>query len=155
MPSTSTSAKDSPSPGQVANTVFAGGCLCGAIRYEISRKYLNAMHCYCQMCRRAHGTAFSTHLIVKPQQLAWTRGRLRPYESSPDAYREFCQDCGSHMLVHGQSGDGTLSVPAGTLDGDPPITIIGHMYTEELVGWYEIADDLPQHKQWPPGFGNS
>jgi hypothetical protein len=133
---------------------FAGGCLCGANRYEIDRRHLNAMHCYCELCRKAHGTAFSTHLIVRPGQLRWiSGGDLIPYESSPDAYREFCPTCGTHLVVHGQSGDDTLAIPAGTLDGKPPVTIIGHMYTGELVPWYRIIDDLPQHERWPPGYG--
>ena len=133
---------------------YEGGCLCGTNRYEILRKHLNAMHCYCEMCRKAHGTAMSTHLIVRPEQLRWAAGGdLVRFQSSPGAFREFCGDCGTHLLVHGQSGDNTLAVPAGTLDGKPSITIIGHMYVEELVPWHTINDDLPQHERWPPGFG--
>ena len=136
---------------------FTGGCLCGAFRYTIERKHLNAMHCYCDMCRKAHGTAFSTHAVVPPTQLAWAdpSRELSTYESSPGAFREFCPNCGTHLLIHGQSGDGNLAIPAGTLDGDPPLTILGHMYTSELVSWHPIADDLPQYETWPPGFGPS
>ena len=134
---------------------FRGSCLCGRFRYEIDRRHLNAMHCYCGMCRKAHGTAFSTHVVMRPDQLAWTDSPAAPraYESSPGAYREFCPSCGTHLRVHGQSGDGTIAVPAGTLDGDPPLTVLGHMFTGERVSWYRISDDLPQHEGWPPGFG--
>ena len=133
--------------------VYAGGCLCGAIRYELQIPSPKAIHCYCAMCRKAHGTAFSTHVVVQPDQLSWVQGksRLKAYESSPDAYREFCERCGTHLLVHGQTVDDIVAIPAGTLDGDPPLTILGHMYTESLVSWFQIADDLPQHAQWPPG----
>ena len=48
---------------------FTGGCLCGGMRYEIRRKYLNAIHCYCAMCRKAHGTAYSTHVAARPDHL--------------------------------------------------------------------------------------
>ena len=134
---------------------FTGGCLCGSIRYEIQRKHLNAIHCYCAMCRKAHGTAFSTHVITRPDQLVWAQGKelLKSYESSPNAYREFCERCGTHILVHGQTGDDTRAIPAGTLDGDPALTIVGHMCTENQVSWFTISDDLPQHPQWPPGLG--
>lgn len=134
---------------------FTGGCLCGAIRYELQRKSLKAIHCYCSMCRKAHGTAFSTHVVARPNQLNWAQGKtlLKAYESSPGAYRAFCERCGTHLLVHGQTGDDTVAVPAGTLDGDPPLTILGHMYTENLVSWFHISDDLPQYLQWPPGAG--
>ena len=136
---------------------FTGGCLCGSITYKIERRHLNAMHCYCSMCRKAHGTAFSTHVVCRPDQLHWEAGRelLTAYESSPQAYREFCPRCGTHLLVHGQTGDSSLAIPAGTLDGDPPLTILGHMYTSEVVSWYKITDGLPQHVQWPPGLGRS
>ena len=136
---------------------FEGSCLCGEVRFEIERRHLNAIHCYCQMCRKAHGTAFSTHVVTRPDQLRWISGKsnLIPYESSPGAYREFCRRCGTHVLVHGQSGDDTLAIPAGTLDGSPDITILGHMYTDALVSWFEIADELPQHPGWPPGFGSN
>lgn len=136
---------------------FTGGCLCGALRYRVGRRYLNAMHCYCGMCRRAHGTAFSTHFVVRPDQFAWTAGEdLRVvYASSADGRREFCPRCGSHVLVHGQSGDGNLAIPAGTLDGDPPLTLRGHMFVADCVGWYRIPDDgLPRFAAWPPGFGS-
>ena len=136
---------------------FAGGCLCGDVRYRIERRHLNAMHCYCGMCRKAHGTAFSTHAVMRPDQLIWLAGekRLVSYESSPGAVRAFCPRCGTHLLVHGQTGDGTYAVPAGTLDGDPPLTLTGHMFTADRVGWYEIQDDLPQHVGWPPGLGTA
>jgi hypothetical protein len=57
---------------------YLGGCLCGEVRYEVKRRYLNAVHCYCQMCRKAHGTAFSTHAIVRPDQIEWLSGRSSP-----------------------------------------------------------------------------
>ena len=135
---------------------FDGGCLCGAIRYRIERRFLNAMHCYCGMCRKAHGTAFSTHVVVRPQQLRWLEDgeeRLAAYASSAIGWRKFCPACGTHLLVHGQTGDDTLSIPLGTVDGDPPATILGHMFVADLVGWYAIADALPQHSGWPAGFG--
>ena len=136
---------------------YAGSCLCGSIRYEIHRNHLNAIHCYCGMCRKAHGTAFSTHVLATPTQIMWTHGESprKAYESSSKSFREFCPKCGTHILVHGQSGDNSLAIPAGTIDGDPELTILGHMYTEDLVSWYKISDDLPQHRQWPAGFGPS
>lgn len=115
------------------------------------------MHCYCAMCRKAHGSAFSTHVVMRGEQLRWTRGGelLTAYESSPGAYREFCPHCGTHLLVHGQTGDASVAVPAGTLDGDPPLSLLGHMYTESLVSWHQITDGLPRYQRWPPGYGRA
>jgi len=137
-----------------AAMAFQGGCLCGAARYTINRRFLNAMHCYCGMCRKAHGALFSTHIVVRPHQLQWHPGAdsRQLFESSPSAYREFCPGCASHLLVHGQTGDDTIAVPAGTLDDDVSLTILGHMFVRDKLAWYEIRDALPQHDGWPPGF---
>lgn len=134
---------------------FTGRCLCGAVRYQINRQHLNAMHCHCRMCQQVHGGAYSTHLVVRTEQLEWLAGResLTAYESSKDAYREFCPGCGSQMLIHGQTGDATLAIPAGTLDGDPPLTELGHMFADESRSWATTNPDQPRHSGWPPGFG--
>jgi len=134
---------------------FTGRCLCNTVRYQINRKHLNAMHCHCRMCQQVHGGAYSTHLVVRPQQLEWLAGReqLQAYESSPNAFREFCTRCGSQMLIYGQTGDETLAIPAGTLDGDPHLTELGHMFVNSERAWAAPAADLPRHPGWPPGFG--
>ncbi len=133
---------------------FEGGCLCGAVRYVIERRHLNAMHCWCGMCRRAHGTAFSTHVVARPEQVRWIgAASLSTFASSGRGRREFCPDCGTHLRVHGQTGDDTIAVPAGTLDGDPPITLLGHMFLADRVHWLELDDDLPRYAGWPPGYG--
>jgi len=129
---------------------FTGGCLCGRARYRLTRKFLNAMHCHCTMCQRVHGGAYSTHLIVQPQQLEWLKGAdaRTAYESSPGAWREFCTTCGAQLLIHGQSGDGTLALPAGTLDGDPPLTQLGHMFCEDALSWAKPAAGWVAQRLW-------
>lgn len=131
---------------------FTGGCLCGKVRYELDRKFLNAIHCHCSMCQRAHGGAYSTHLAFRADQLNWLTGRelLVAYESSKGAYREFCSACGSHILIHGQTGDDSLSIPAGTLDGDPPITDLGQIFVNDRLHWATPDPDAPQYPGWPP-----
>ncbi|MBT7533562.1 MAG: GFA family protein [Gammaproteobacteria bacterium] len=132
---------------------FDGRCLVGQIHYRLTRRFLNAVHCYCSMCRRAHGTGFSTHVVCRPDQLKIVTGTLIDYESSPSAFRSFCPCCGSHILIQGQSGDGNLAIPAGTLDGLPDLTILAHIFVAEKVDWCQINDGLPQHQGWSPGYG--
>ena len=132
---------------------YTGGCLCGAVRYRIERKFLNAMHCHCSMCQRVHGGAYSTHVTARPDQLIWEQGlsTLVAYQSSAQGVRKFCPQCGSQMLIYGQTGDATQAVPAGTLDGDPPLTVRGHMFASDALGWAQPEDGLPRYPGWPPG----
>ena len=41
-----------------------GGCLCGAVRYEITQPPLVAYTCHCTVCQRLTGSAFSSAIVV-------------------------------------------------------------------------------------------
>ncbi len=45
--------------------MITGGCLCGAVRYEIDADQLadDASYCHCSMCRRWSGSAFKRKVI--------------------------------------------------------------------------------------------
>jgi hypothetical protein len=103
------------------------------------------------MCRKAHGGAYSTHVPMRREQFQLTSGQLQRYASSAKGMREYCTRCGTHILVHGQTEDGSLAVPVGTIDGDPAVTISSHIFVADKVSWHEIKDDLPQFGGWPPG----
>lgn len=42
-----------------------GSCLCTKVRYNISGDLEDIVHCHCETCRKAHGTAFSSVAAVK------------------------------------------------------------------------------------------
>ena len=131
--------------------IYPGGCLCGSVRFEVARSFLAGVNCYCEMCRKAHGGAYSTHVAMRRDQLQLMQGELAVYESSSSGRREFCPRCGSHVLVHGQTADDSVAVPAGCFDGHPPVAVVSHIFVADCVEWHVINDDLPQYDRWPPG----
>jgi hypothetical protein len=128
-----------------------GSCLCGAVRYEINGSFKMMGHCHCGMCRKANGAAFVTWGIIDPGQFRWTSGEqlVRAYESSPGRQRGFCRNCGSQLVSMHSSVVGEIVV--GTLDDDPGTRPTEHIFVGAKASWYEIADALPQHAEWPPG----
>ena len=131
-----------------------GSCLCGGIRYEITGPLGRVGHCHCSMCRKSHGAAFVTWAIVTPGQFRWTAGEelLHAYQSSPDRARCFCSRCGSPLV---STWRGTVTeVALATVDGDPGVRPGEHIFTQSRACWYEIADGLPQHREWPPDFAD-
>jgi hypothetical protein len=132
---------------------ISGSCLCGAVRYEITGAPAFAGHCHCSICRKAHGAAFATWAIVEPERFQWTAGAglVQEYESSPDRKRCFCRTCGTPLAA---SHGGRISeVVLATIDGDPLVRPREHIFVASQARWYEIADDLPQFPEWPPGIG--
>ena len=127
-----------------------GGCLCGAIRYEVEGPLTDISHCHCSMCRRFHGAAFSTYAKADTAKFRWLKGQelLVAYETTPGIGWAFCRVCGSSL---GIPSDGKLaSITLGTLDTDPGVRPGYHMFTGSKAPWYEITDTLPQFEAWPP-----
>ncbi len=127
-----------------------GGCLCGAIRYEVDGALSDISNCHCSMCRRFHGAAYSTYGKVNAGQFRWLKGqdRLSVYETTPGIGWAFCRSCGSSLGI--PNGDALGSVTLGTLDEDPGDRPTYHMFVGSKAAWHDITDALPQFDAWPP-----
>ncbi|WP_137937926.1 GFA family protein [Chitinivorax sp. B] len=128
-----------------------GSCLCGDVRFELAGEPQFINHCHCSMCRKVHGAAFGSFLHADGAGFRWLAGedKVRRFDSSPGNVRAFCERCGSNMPVL-EEGGAHVIIPAGTLDDDPKLKPIVHIFTANKAPWYEITDHLPQFAGFPP-----
>ena len=122
-----------------------GGCLCGNIRYRFTGDPLWSGYCHCASCRRNTGAVVACFVGLRPQQLQWTAGLCREYESSTDVWRGFCGDCGTPISYRAKRWPYEIHLYTGSLDlpdAHPPQF---HVFCSEKVSWYDSADDLPRH----------
>ena len=131
--------------------VIRGGCLCGAVRYEIDAPFADAVYCHCSQCRRASGSAFAANAGVAKAHFKLVAGQaaLRAYESSPRKLRWFCSRCGSPVYNLTPHQPNAVRVRLGTVDGDPGIRPDCHIFVGSKAPWDEIRDALPQHDTVP------
>ena len=120
-----------------------GGCLCGAVRYEVGGPLRQVVACHCTMCRRTSGSfvhATAAHLahfrLTEERGLAW-------YRSSPGAERGFCRICGANLFWRSE-GRPTISIMAGTLDGETGLTLVRHIYAGNKADYYGLDDGVPR-----------
>jgi hypothetical protein len=103
-------------------TPMTGGCLCGAVRYEISGEPVMQAICHCSHCQRQAGSAFSTIVGVPEDKVTITAGSPKSYidhgESGKTVERQFCGTCGSPLFSLVEVAPGLTFVKSGTLD-DP------------------------------------
>jgi len=134
--------------------MLRGGCLCGALRYEIDVPLGPIVLCHCGSCRRASGSAFAANASLRADGFRWLAGReaLVEHESSPGKTRAFCRACGSPLYSAHVSRPGELRVRLGTLDAgaDPGAGPAAHIWVGEKAPWHEIHDDLPRFDAEPP-----
>jgi hypothetical protein len=130
-----------------------GQCLCGKVRFEVSGNLGDVRLCYCELCRRANGTAFSANVRVPITSYKLLGGRelIREYESSPGAFRAFCSICGSPVFARVTSDPATIRVRLGTLAQSAEATVTAHVWVRSKPGWYSIEGDLPQYERSAAG----
>ncbi len=105
------------------NLPLKGGCLCGAVRYEISAKPIGSGNCHCRTCQKSVGTPYMPVLFVPYQALKIT-GNYKEYPTASASgntmNRGFCPECGTSLFGRNSGSDTIRPVNACTLD-DPSI----------------------------------
>jgi L-amino acid N-acyltransferase YncA len=140
-----------PSP----DAPVTGGCLCGAVRYEITLPFRRANVCHCSRCRRHSGGAGLVQGRVARDGFRLLRGAEDVAVYRPDdahMAKAFCRACGSSLFGGTWPEGPEISVRFGTLDGDPGIRPQYHSYAADTAPWDTLPDDgLPRHPAGPPG----
>jgi hypothetical protein len=137
--------------GDSAAGELAGSCLCNAVAFAAEATPKRVVSCYCSLCRRRSGGAFTSTLLAPAQRFRWLRGRerVRHYALPPPRHYAvaFCADCGSPLPT---TATGTMLIPAGSIDSElPPLPGV-HLYVGSMAPWYTITDDWPQFDELPP-----
>ena len=126
------------------DSVFTGGCLCGAVRFAVTSPTKWCAHCHCSLCRRAHGAAFVTWFGVERAQFKLTGGdeHLSWYRSTADARRGFCDRCGSTLFFESERWSDETHIALAHMDGPIDRAPKVHVFYDSHVDWVEPGDDL-------------
>ncbi len=135
---------------------LAGGCSCGAVRYEVSLPPLMVYNCHCTNCQKVSGSAFSTAVTILESGFTVTSGEPRTVEWTSDMgntrYGLFCGDCGSRLANGQRPAGGFLSLRAGTLDDRSWIEPVGDIWLRSAQPWVPIPEDRLRAEQQPKDY---
>lgn len=123
-----------------------GRCLCGDIRYEYTGAPVRILHCHCESCRRHTSSPVGSFVCVPADSFRYTQGQPVAYASSPGVTRTHCGRCGAPMTYRSERNT-LVDIYIGTLDDPAAIVPTYHVFTEEQLPWFEIADALPRFAQ--------
>jgi len=126
--------------------MVTGGCLCGAVRFEIEGRLSPVQLCHARRCQRSTGSAFAPELGARADGFRWTRGEenVERYEApllrEPPPFRKaFCRTCGSPLPVVREES-GLVVLLAGVLDEAPGVRVFREIFLADRAPWMPAPD---------------
>ncbi|MEO5734992.1 MAG: GFA family protein [Rubrivivax sp.] len=115
----------------------SGGCLCAAVRYEVTGEPLIARVCWCRDCQKisANGTANAIYPVEAISISGPTTTYTSPGDSGNPITRHFCATCGCHLFASAASRPQFRVVRVGTLDDPSSVTPVINMWTASAPRW--------------------
>jgi hypothetical protein len=133
--------------------MISGGCLCRAVRYEISSPPITARICWCRVCQKIGAGSATVNVCFRSDQ---TRidGELHDFVSVADSgnimHRRFCPSCGVHLFSEAEARPTLIFVRAGTLDDASIVKPVATIWLSEAPAWAQIDPNLQKFDRQPP-----
>jgi hypothetical protein len=110
-----------------------GGCYCGKLRYAAEGEPMFKGQCHCRECQYISGGLPNVVMAMPEAGFSYTKGKPKGFKRSDlenPVTREFCAECGTHILAKAPTLPGALILKVGTLDdpavfGQPQMAIFG------------------------------
>jgi hypothetical protein len=132
-------------------SVFTGGCVCGAVRYECDAEPIAMFKCHCYDCRHVSGGAYSAVAYVPLKAFTFIRGDMRYYSTPSGAAgqnkRGFCAVCGSR--VTGGESDRGIGILAATLDDTSLFVPQFDIFVADAALWDTLDSQTPKFEGYP------
>ena len=131
---------------------FAGGCACGALRYEVGAEPVTMLNCHCRDCQRAGGGAYAA-IVVVPAAAVRIEGEPRFHRTVGDAgkavERGFCPACGAPVALRLERLPDILGLHAASLDDPTLHQPAMDIFTASAQPWDHMAAET---RKLPQGF---
>jgi hypothetical protein len=143
-----------PNPAKGRNPMkIEGGCYCGGIRFKAEGDALFRGQCHCRECQYISGGSTNLVMGMPEAGFSYTKGAPKPFQRSDlekPVTREFCADCGTHLVSRAPGLPGAVMLKVGTLDdpsvfGGPQMAI----YTVDKQAYHHVPDGIAVFETTP------
>jgi hypothetical protein len=124
---------------------YAGGCLCGALRYEARGEPRAQGYCFCADCRKASGSGFIPFLFFDASSIRFageTTHSVAKAVRGGDAVRNRCAACGSLVFGGIVGEDSTHTIYGGSLDDPSLFRPTMAIFTRDKPDWVLLPPGL-------------
>lgn len=132
---------------------ITGGCYCRELRYEAEGDPVFKAQCHCRECQYISGGSANAVMGVPAAGFRYVAGAPKAFSRSDlerPASREFCPNCGTHILTRIPDNPAVVILKVGTLDDpaqfDGPQVAI---WISEKRPWHVIPEGVMTFEKLP------
>ena len=136
-------------PKSIDNTDIraTGSCLCGNVDYLVTGELRDVVACHCGQCRKSSGNYVTAAAANNSDLDINDRGSLTWYQSSDQAKRGFCNQCGGNLFWKPENRNYT-SIMAGTVNLPTKLKITRHIYVADASDYHSFHEsDVTYEKE--------
>ncbi len=130
-----------------------GGCYCRAVRYKVDGEPMFKAQCHCRECQYLTGGSPNVFMAMPADGFEYTSGTPKQFKRSDidnAVTREFCGDCGTHLVTRSPQMPGGVILKVGGMDdpaqfGEPQMAI----FCCDKQRFHAIPEGLPTFERLP------
>jgi len=130
-----------------------GGCYCKGVRYKAEGNPMFKGQCHCRECQYFSGGHPNVIVAMPAASFQYTKGAAKGFarkDLDKAVTREFCPDCGTHILTRAPSLAGAVIIKVGTFDdpslfGGPQMAI----FTVDKQSFHTLPAGIPAFERMP------
>ena len=127
------------------------GCMCGAVRLNVTGDPVTVIQCHCSDCQKSVGGGAVLIGLFPKTRFEHLSGELSGYdvigESGEPVRRNFCPTCGSPLYSELGKYPDLIAVKAGIWDEDRQLVPQMAIWTDSAPEWHAQRDDVPTFPQ--------
>jgi len=135
-------------------TPLTGGCLCAAVRYEVSAPVEKLIACHCTDCQHASGTGASVNAMIPSSAFRLVAGQTKVFSKPADSgtvlHRHFCAECGSPIFSQRANTPENMVLKVGSLDRHEDMKVVMNIWTRSRRPWTLVDPQLESHPMGRP-----
>ncbi len=129
----------------MAEVIYRGKCLCGAVRYEATGAPVIVAQCHCEECRRLSGTGHTVGAMFRADAVS-LKGPLRNYSyvssKSSDVTKAFCGACGSPIYGTNSRSPEFLTLTLGSMDDAGSLGVQVVIFERDKPHWDQLDEGV-------------
>jgi hypothetical protein len=132
----------------VSGPPYAGGCLCGQVRWRAVAAPMNVRICHCTLCQRWTGGPFFARALFARGDVDWS-GETTAWPTSAHMLRRSCARCGTPLFADPDNDPPRLGVSLASMDEPDALAPECHIFVSTRRAWAPPDDGLPQFPERP------